>query len=280
MVLSTAAKAARAAARRAASTVKTGPRGGQTRSDRLVAKSSVRRQRIVNKQLKSDQRASLAGQRRDTRGGGPNWRTGSGDKGYKDNILKRGMGLTRAEGLREAKKAAAIEKARRAKADGRMYFGLGAAGVAGTGFFGQQAHAAGPTHLEQKRAYNPPFTTGEDGRPTGGTDAGIYETIKRSKTGYNAFGQGTFMNMDADDLSTYGGITGRRLTSQIKTKPKNKDILSNLPAGTMLTGYTKNHLDQSRLTTPDGKDAGVFETVVRTKTGRKVFGPYGYINIK
>ena len=161
-----------------------------------------------------------------------------------------------------------------------MYFGLGAAGVAGTGFFGQQAHAAGPTHLEQKRASNPPFTTGEDGRPTGGTDAGIIETIKRSKTGYNVFGQGTFMNMDADDLSTYGGITGRRLTSQIKTKPKNKDILSNLPAGTMLTGYTKNHLDQSRLTTPDGKDAGVFETVVRTKTGRKAFGPYGYINIK
>jgi len=218
MVLSTAVKAARAAARRAASTVKTGPRGGQTRSDRLVAKSSVRRQRIVNKQLKSDQRASLAGQRRNTRGGGPNWRTGSGDKGYKDNILKRGMGLTRAEGLREAKKAAAIEKARRAKADGRMYFGLGAAGVAGTGFFGQQAHAAGPTHLEQKRAYNPPFTTGEDGRPTGGTDAGIYETIKRSKTGYNVFGQGTFMNMDADDLSTYGGITGRRGSDNPKQK--------------------------------------------------------------
>jgi hypothetical protein len=269
MVLSTAAKAAQAAARRAAATVKTGPRGGQTRSDRLVAKSSVRRQRIINKQLKSDQRASLAGQRRDTRGGGPNWRTGSGDKGYKDNILKRGMGLTRAEGLREAKKAAAIEKARRAKADGRMYFGLGAAGVAGTGFFGQQAHAAGPTHMEQKRGTNPD-----------GTDAGVSETIKRSKTGYNVFGHGEFMNMDADDLSTYGGITGRRLTSQIKTKPKNKDILSNLPAGTMLTGYTKNHLDQSRLTTPDGKDAGVFETVVRTKTGRKVFGPYGYINIK
>ena len=268
MVLSAAVKAARAAARRAASTVKTGPRKGQTRSDRIVERSSARRQRIVNKQLKSDQRASLAGQRR-TRGGGPNWRTGSGDKAYEDFYLHRGMGLTKAEGLREAKKAAAIEKARRAKADGRMYFGLGAAGVAGTGFFGQQAHAAGPSHLEIKRGTN-----------SDGTDAGVIETIKRSKTGYNVLGHGDFMNMDADDLSTYHGITGRRLTSQVKTKPKSKDILSNLPAGTMLTGYTKNHLDQSRLNTPDGKDAGIFETVVRTKTGLKAFGPYGYVNIK
>lgn len=158
MVLSTAAKAARAAARRAASKVKTGPRGGQTRSDRIVERSSARSQRIVNKKLKSDQRASLAGQRHNTRGGGPNWRTGSADKGYEDNILHRGMGLTRAEGLREARKAAAIEKARRAKADGRMYFGLGAAGVAGTGFFGQQAYAAGPTHLEHMKTIKQQIT--------------------------------------------------------------------------------------------------------------------------
>ena len=212
MVLSTAVKAARAAARRAASKVKTGPRGGQTRSDRIVERSSARRQRIVNKQLKSDQRASLAGQRR-TRGGGPNWRTGSGDKAYEDFYLHRGMGLTKAEGLREAKKAAAIEKARRAKADGRMYFGLGAAGVAGTGFFGQQAHAAGPSHLEIKRGTN-----------SDGTDAGVIETIKRSKTGYNVLGPngqdgGTmYMNMDADDLSTYHGITGRLGSDKPKQK--------------------------------------------------------------
>jgi hypothetical protein len=51
------------------------------------------------------------------------------------------------------------------------------------------------------------------------------ETIKRSKTGYNAFGQGQFMNMDADDLSTYNGITGRRLTSKIKTKPNSKGLI-------------------------------------------------------
>lgn len=189
MVLSTAVKAARAAARRAAavrrkaSTVKTGPRKGQTRSDRLVERSSVRSQRIVNKQLKSDQRASLAGQRRNTRGGGPNWRTGSADNAYK-NSMGGGMGLTRAEGLREARKAAAIEKARRAKADGKMYFGLGAAVVAGTGFFGQQAYAVGPTHMEQKRETNP-----DD------TDAGVFETVVRTKTGRKVFGPYGYINI-------------------------------------------------------------------------------------
>ena len=33
-----------------------------------------------------------------------------------------------------------------------------------------------------------------------------------------------------------------------------------------------NHLDQSRATTPDGKDAGIIETVIRTKTGFRAFG--------
>jgi hypothetical protein len=76
------------------------------------------------------------------------------------------------------------------------------------------------SHLEEKRGFNPPFATGKDGRPTGGTDAGVIETIKRSKTGYNVFGHGEFMNMDADDLSTYGGITGRRPKSPIKIKER------------------------------------------------------------
>jgi hypothetical protein len=205
MVLSAAAKASRAAARRAASTVKTGPRKGQTRSDRLVERSSARSQRGINKQLRSDQNAVVSKRRKlNSRNQRPL------NKGSDD----RSFGEIRAD----AEKKAAIEKARRAKARGGMYFGLGAAGVAGTGFFGQQAHAEGPTHLHQKRGYNPPFTIGEDGRPTGGTDAGIIETIKRSKTGYNVFGDGMFMNMDADDVSTYSGITGRRGSDNPKQK--------------------------------------------------------------
>ena len=92
-----------------------------------------------------------------------------------------------------------------------------------------QAHAQEATHMDQKRGFNPPFTTGKDGRPTGGTDAGVIETIKRSKTGYNVSGPGgsndktMYMNMDSDDLSTYGGISGQKsLPPKTVYKAKNK----------------------------------------------------------
>ena len=101
-----------------------------------------------------------------------------------------------------------------------------------------QAHAQEATHMDQKRGFNPPFTTGKDGRPTGGTDAGVIETIKRSKTGYNVSGPGgsndktMYMNMDSDDLSTYGGISGQKsLPPKTKSAPKERTILGKFAQG-------------------------------------------------
>ena len=72
----------------------------------------------------------------------------------------------------------------------------------------------------------------------------------------------------------------RPVPGEVKNDPTQRGNLlpqahaqEELPAGTRLTGYTKDHLDQSRATTPDGKDAGIIETVVRTKTGFRAFGP-------